>query len=714
MPINTNGPITLATRANLTAGVRSRPMGPEAVDAVLRQASEFADSLVSTYESSVATGEVGVGGSARASEAPPIGPRAPSALLYGRVQSGKTAAMVLTAALALDNGFRLVIVLTADNVDLVRQTANRFKDIEGPRVLSTLKENDTAEWRAPDSDASEQDFIDDVARDGLVFVCAKNALHIPQVLAFLQRIDAASFPALIFDDEADAATPDHTLQARSSGRANAPDYASTINRRIIENTRPGEEGQSALEILPHNMYVQVTASPFVLLLQRRTSRLRPTLSFLLEPGEGYRGGEEFFGEFDPESDEAPTPPLVLVADREAGALARRPTPTGLAASIEFAILSSAVLALDREWPSDGSGYKHLSHTSSRVDQHTLVAEHIERHLTLIRRELRDSPNAGRARFEAAYRELGRSTNNVPELAQLMPVITSITRQAQVLRVNASSQRAAYGPRLNFLVGGNILGRGLTIDYLLVTYYLRQAQVSQMDTVLQHARMYGYRELLMPYTRLYLPRQLAILFKEIHESEQSVRAIVGRQTRGEDVPIRIATGARATRPGALETGSLRVYDGSMGQVSPSYLIDDVDSAQLRELLSQAGVPLTEPDRERRSTRVPIATIRSLVEMMEPRADDPGRWSVEAALALIAAYEGEYGANGIVYVRQFAARPDRERTRARLSGPEVDVIRGASPSAPALALLYWDEQPGPTVWFPTLVFPRDMPTFVFGPA
>ncbi len=688
-------------------------MRQEAVDAVLSQASEFANGLVGAYESSIASGEVGVGGSARASDAPPIAPRPPSTLLYGRVQSGKTAAMVLTAALALDNGFRLVIVLTADNVELVRQTANRFRDIEGPRVLSTLKEDDAAEWRAPDSDATEQEFIEDVARDGLVFACAKNALHLPQVLAFLQRVDAASFPALVFDDEADAATPDHTLQARSSGRANAPEFVSTINRRIVENTRPGEEGQSALEILPHNMYVQVTASPFVLLLQRRTSRLRPTLSFNLEPGTGYCGGEAFFGEFDPESDEIPNPPLVLVADREAVALARRPTPPGLAASIEFAILSSAALALDREWPSDGSGYKHLSHTSPRVDQHTLVAEHIERHLTLIRRELRDSPDAGRTRFEAAYRELSRSTNGVPGLSELMPAITSITRQAQVLRINASSQRAAYGPRLNFLVGGNILGRGLTIDYLLVTYYLRQAQVSQMDTVLQHARMYGYRETLLPYTRLFLPRQLAILFKEIHESEQSLREILRRETRGEEIPIRIATGARATRPGAIETGALRVYEGGMGQVSPSYLIEDIDSEQVTELLARARVPLNEGDRERRSTPVPIATIRSLVELMEPSADDPGRWSVEAALALIAAYDRDYEGNGIIYVRPFDTEPDRQRTRARLAGQEVDVIRRASPTVPALALLYWP-QTAPGVWFPTLVFPRDMPTFIFGPS
>ena len=104
-----------------------------------------------------------------------------------------------------------------------------------------------------------------------------------------------------------------------------------------------------------------------------------------------------------------------------------------------------------------------------------------------------------------------------------------------------TQRPPYGPRMNSLVGGNILGRGLTINDLLVTYYLRQARMSQMDTVLQHARMYGYRETFMAYTRVYLPRQLAVLFQEIHQAEQSLRDICQRQQGGETVPVRIARG-----------------------------------------------------------------------------------------------------------------------------------------------------------------------------
>lgn len=237
MPIDRAGRVTTGTRRNLIQGLRSRPMPAAAVDAALEQAVRFTEQLIDTYSTQIALGEVGPGGRATASEAPIIANRPPTALLYGRVQSGKTAAMILTSALALDNGLRAIVVLTSDNVALVQQTTNRFKALDGPRVFSSTKD-DTYEWVG-----QEDELREDIADDGLVLVCAKSAFHLPEIIQFLQQIEAPSFPALVFDDEADAATPDTTLAARSSSRANAPPFASTINRRVIENLRPGEEGE---------------------------------------------------------------------------------------------------------------------------------------------------------------------------------------------------------------------------------------------------------------------------------------------------------------------------------------------------------------------------------------------------------------------------------------------------------------------------------------
>src|SRR6185312_8648057 len=213
--------------------------------------------------------------------------------------------------------------------------------------------------------------------------------------------------------------------------------------------------------------------------------------------------------------------------------------------------AAAKATRDRGWPSDGQGYKHLSHPSHRINQHGVVATHIERHIADIRRQLREDRDGAVARFERAYSELRRTLADAPALDVLLDVVRDAVRQSEFIRVNSETDVPRYGPRLNFLIGGNILGRGLTIDDLLVTYYVREAQVSQMDTVWQHARMYGYRTSLMPYTRVYLPRTVAIRFKGIHQAEEDLRGLLRRIAAGEEVLVRVATGTRPTRPNATE-------------------------------------------------------------------------------------------------------------------------------------------------------------------
>ena len=466
MPITRDGPVTRGTCQNLIQGLRAKAMPEPAVAAALVQAAEFSERLVATYTAEIAAGEVGSEGTARASEAAILGARSPTVLMYGRVQSGKTAAMILTSALCLDNGFRIIVVLTADNVALVEQTANRFKALDGPRVFSSVKD-DTYEW-----EGQEDELLEDIASDGLVLVCAKDAFHLPRIIQFLQEIEAPSYPTLVFDDEADAATPDTTLAARSAGRSNAPLFPSTINRRVIENPRPGEEGESIGEVFEHSLYIQVTATPYLLFLQRVNSRIRPNVTFLLEPGEGYCGGETFFAAFDPRANVPPAAPLVLVPNNEGRAINRRSMPTGLAASIEFFLIGAAAKAVadGGRWPAEG--FKHLSHTSHRIDQHTVVAGHIERHLADLRRQLRADAAAAIERFALAYGELRRTAADAPGLEDLIRVLPEAIRQAEFIRVNSETEVPRYGPRVNFVIGGNILGRGLTIDDLLVTYYIR--------------------------------------------------------------------------------------------------------------------------------------------------------------------------------------------------------------------------------------------------
>ncbi len=709
MAVKTDGPVTTGTRRNLIEGLRAAPMNEAAVDAVLQQVVDFTERVVEAYSSQIAADEVGDGGSAVASEEPILGDRPPTALMYGRVQSGKTAAMILSAALCLDNSFRVVIVLTADSVALVEQTAGRFKALDGPRVFSTVAD-DRYEW-----EGQEYELAQDVASDGIVLICAKDSFHLPHVMQFLQDIDASDYPAIVFDDEADAATPDTTLAARSSGRPTAPAIPSTIHRRVIENTALGQEGESISEMLPHSIYVQVTATPFILFLQRRESRIRPNTTFLLEPGEGYCGGERFFAGFDAAA-AVPAPPIVLVPDAEAQAIPRRRTPQGLAASIDFFLVASAAAAYEsRRWPK--GGYKHLAHTSPRIEQHTVVSGHVERHVHQVRRQLREDPDQGPQLFERAYQELRRTKPGVAPLSDFMLWIEHGLRQVEFLRVNARTNSPRYGPRMNFIVGGNILGRGLTIDDLLVTYYLREAQISQMDTVWQHARMYGYRESLMPYTRVYLPRRLASRFKEIHESEEALRDLVHRDISGENVPNRIAAGSRATRPNATEPAVLQVFRADLDQIFPYFPCEDSEVASaVVKSLRDAGVPIAKGERDARTTSVPIELVLDLVERLPVRDGDPGKWNVDVVRALIEDFVEQHGGPGFLYVRglQKESAPPRGWVRGRLSGPEIRIIRAAAGKVPALAMMHIGDVRQPRGWYPTLVLPQDRATYIINPA
>jgi hypothetical protein len=707
MPLRQDGPVTTGTCLNLVEGVRAAPLPQEAVNAVMDQITRFSERLVEIYSDEVAPNEVGHGGSGVASEEPIIGERPPRILLYGRVQSGKTVSMILTSALCLDNGFRVVVVLTTDNVALVKQTADRFKDLEGPRVFAAVKEGSSYPW-----EGQEDELRSEVATDGIVFVCAKNWINLPEVIRFLQQLDASTYPVLIFDDEADAATPDTTIAARSADRPNAPPHASLMHRLVIENDRPGEAGFSLGEELPHALYIQVTATPYVLFLQRESAQLRPTETFLLEPGEGYCGGEVFFGDFDPALPAAEQPPtIVLVGDNE-GATMRRQAPQGFARSIDYFILAACARSIEHGWPTNG--FNHLSHTSHKTDEHAIVSGYIDGHLNELRRLFRGPDQLVIERFEEAYAELKRTLgDHCRPIAQLIGVAKSAMRHAEVIRINYKTDSPAFGPRLNFIIGGNILGRGLTIDNLLVTYYVREARTSQMDTVWQHARMYGYRRPYLDFMRIYLPRRLADRFKQIHEAEEALRQTLGADENAAAVLIRVPGASRPTRPNAIEAGAVRALQAGRNQIFPHFLKIDTEAAlAVRGILQANNVPVGLEARDQRPTQIPLEAAKALIEATAVNEDDPGLWQPETILALLASFADRMRDRCVVYVREVEDRPPPEGWwRGRLGGPEIALMRQSSPDAPSLALLYSGAADQPQAWYPTLVMPAGSPTFVF---
>src|SRR5581483_2441660 len=81
-----------------------------------RNAAEIVEAVIGAY-----------GGTAERGIDPSRIPNHPvTGLVYGRIQSGKTRAMIASTAMAFDNGFRISIVMTSNINDLVNQTHMDF------------------------------------------------------------------------------------------------------------------------------------------------------------------------------------------------------------------------------------------------------------------------------------------------------------------------------------------------------------------------------------------------------------------------------------------------------------------------------------------------------------------------------------------------------------------------------------------------------------
>jgi hypothetical protein len=685
-------------------GDHGKPMPRQALETLRTQATEVLENIVDAYGTFIASGEVGAAGSGRASAIAPRGGKSPTGLLYGRVQSGKTAAMIVTSALAIDNGFRVVVVLTSNNLKLVDQTAARFGDLDGPLIYSSLQS--VAGTYAWDRDRAHiQSFI---GLRGAVFVCAKEDGHLKSLIRFLQSTGAADYPALILDDEADHATPDTRTGARARGRA-VP-YSSTTFRLVVENDNPNEPGLSLRETLIHNVFLQVTATPYGLLLQNLDNPLRPAFTRLLQPGQFYTGGETFFAH----TADTANPPLVYVDEQEATVLAAQPTaaPMWLKRSVAFFLVSSTSHRIISGTPPRG-GYKYLCHTSARQDVHAQLARLILQYVDQLARSLMADPAEAFAEPEMIWAagELRRTVQNPPDPTALESDLARYLPGRSMLVVNAEQGgELRFDRRYNFLVGGNILGRGLTIDDLLVTYYLRQARVTQMDTMHQHARMYGYRQHLMPYTRVFLPQTLALRFHQIHEGEQALREMLTTDDTGRSIPVEVAGDLRPTRSNILDIGALGAYRPGQ-QVYPVEPVHDAASlgnsvATLTRLVEDAfGGAVA----NNTFIRVSIQLVKEMISAVRVQEDD-GDWNTQALVHVLDATAARYASRAYLYVRPF--HPTRTTLPGgAISGDEQGQAR--EQNAPVLFMFKgvrgrpWQAD----IWYPTLVFPMDMPAMVF---
>jgi hypothetical protein len=675
-----DGQMALATQSNLE-GTMSRG----AVATLFTQCRSLMEKIAAIYASEVKGSEIGISGSGKADNS---SPGCPVGLLYGRVQSGKTNAMVLSTAIALDNGFKTIVVLTSDVVDLVEQTRTRFEtNLTGPLIYSS-EPDQKVNWKNDRQHAKMH-----MPTCGMVIICQKNQKHIKDLIEFLHATESSEFPALIMDDEADQATPDTQLRSRARARGTTE----TVKPSRIHGLAFGNDPQitSLRSTLRHNFFLQVTATPQALLLQPSDAHLRPKLKFLLEPGAGYVGGDYFF---DRKKVATGVVPIVFLEPLEPVRLENGETPDGLKKAVAYFLLASAALTSGR-----AKSTAMLFHTSVKVSEHSKLQVLLNDFVASI-----DSTDA--SIWQAAYAELQKSVSHVSPLPILKAAALRSIPARRIHSVNYTTGKINYGPGINFIIGGNILGRGLTIQNLMVTYYLRTAGIAQMDTMHQHARMYGYRTDDRTYLRVFLTRNLAQRFNVIHESEQATRNLIATG-QPDPIPVLIESRLRATRPSVIDPDSVGVIWGGR-QVYP--ILPVHDSSRLPQITSDIDADLTSilgaGYAQNYYHDIDLDQLIRLIERIPVHQLEPGSWNFLALEATLRSFEQEKkSAAALLYVRHGLERKGPQLETGALSGKQNTDAK--SKPFPVLFLFKEDGNQnrgwsGTPFWYPTVAFPNSM--------
>ncbi|RAU93523.1 hypothetical protein DQP58_16265 [Mycobacterium colombiense] len=492
-------------------------------------------------------------------------------LVLGYVQSGKTTNFTAVIAKAADAGYRFFIVLSGVHDALRLQTQERLND--------QLWEPHSSKWHrlTNEHDFRPTDNVDALLtaqNQRVLTVVKKNAARLRALRNWLFEARPellADCPMLVIDDEADQATVNTAKPDRQPSRINS------LIRDIVNK-------------VPKSAYVGYTATPFanVLIDPKDYEDLYPR-DFIVDlpRPDIYVGPEAIFGREELDFDDLgvgddghdfvrSVPENELDDLRPKGAAKRHlfePRITdSLDSALRYFLMSTAARRVR------GRGNRHataLVHTSQHIDVHERTAEAIRDHLKALNIRISEGDPLLFASLQQQWldecdlvpaADFELNAISWEEVAAELPIVA---KAAEVITDNSrSTERLSFddqNPRVIVAVGGNTLSRGLTLEGLAVSFFVRTA--SAYDTLLQMGRWFGYRNGYADLTRIWMTDEMRAWFHHLATVEEEIRYDIQRYENEHATPEQFAVRIR-THPKLAITAAAKMQNSRRAEASYS--------------------------------------------------------------------------------------------------------------------------------------------------
>lgn len=446
---------------------------------------------------------------------------AQNVLLLGNVQSGKTAQVLGILSALADRDFKLFIYLTTDSVDLQQQTLKRAEKSLDKFII--LSEND---------DSSFMQVMK--ANNPILVVIKKNARVLKRWRnLFASQSSLKGYPLVIVDDEADAAS--------LNTNADKPDKdASTINKLLndIKNS------------CCQSLFIQLTATPQSLLLQHEESDWQPEFIHFFEAGEKYIGGNFVFSD----------PPSYIVRFIDSELDDMKDESGEIAEGAKQALLSFLITCAEFAL-CDKTNCNFALHPSYKIQDHQAFSKKIQAFLNDLVQAVNNGEDLAGS-FKESYLDLQKTKPDIHHFDEIYEKLTALLENQQISTLVINSQTEAdfdLEKGFNIIIGGNVIGRGLTIPKLQTVYYSRTAKKPNADTFWQHSRIFGYdrdKSLL----RLYIPSDVYHFFVQLNQANN----LIIEQAKKSDGNIQVIypKNINPTRKNVLKAGSINQMVGGV--------------------------------------------------------------------------------------------------------------------------------------------------------
>ena len=475
-------------------------------------------------------------------------------LVVGYVQSGKTASYTSVISKAADEGYKLFIVV-AGLTDRLRVQTQR-------RLTKELVAQSPGRWHTitgPEFDFSAQHQIMQApamlaANNGqcVLAVVKKNTTRLDRLTAWLATASAQlrDAPVLIIDDEADEASINTARQAA---------HRSGINARLY----------SLITSFPRVAYVAYTATPFANLLIPADNTdlgefkdLYPS-DFIIDLPRptSYVGAERIFGRSTLPSDPATIEKVQgmdvvrTIPDDDEAALrcpssAERytfvpPAVNSLVDAVRWFVLACAIRRARGE---AGEHMTMLVHTSQYTAVHETTRSTIKAILDHQRDQLKSNAKSYKTTMRTLWnKELGRVDAEAGvarvDWGDVEKGLVTTLESLRVFVENGVAREVDFdaGTVHGVVIGGNVLSRGLTIEGLAVSYFIRSA--STYDTLLQMGRWFGFRKGYLDVSRIWMPLSLQRDFADLALVEEEIRTDIKRYSQDGLTPTQFAVRIR---------------------------------------------------------------------------------------------------------------------------------------------------------------------------